>query len=72
MCNKKSHIPVCNFHRSWAVHSSHVNLVKKTLNRDMKEFKKTEYRNDAKKRSQLQYTPLEILSAFKYEVGSNE
>ena len=38
----------------------------------MKEFKKTEYRNDAKKRSQLQYTPLEILSAFKYEVGSNE
>lgn len=32
---------------------------------------KIEYRNGAKKLSLLQYTPLEILSAFEYEVGSN-
>lgn len=37
----------------------------------MKEFLKIEYRNDAKIVSLLQYTPLEILSPFEYEVGSN-
>lgn len=47
------------------VHSSHVNLVNSS--EDMKQFKKKiEYRNDAKKLSHLQYTPLEILSAFEY------
>lgn len=35
----------------------------------MKEFKKTEYRNDAKKLSLLQYTPLEILSALSMKLG---